>query len=236
MAATAFDDMTTNRFRRARGRLLASKLADMRARLGRRLHVLDVGGRSDYWANVDTSDVERITLLNYDAAELDRALPQGDVAFDAAQGDARDLSGHADKSVDFVHSNSVIEHVGAWPDMAAMAAEMVRVGRAGWVQTPAWEFPVEPHFRAPLLHWFGQPLRRKLMLLSPHYRAMGVAERRAHVDRINLLSRGEVEALFPGCALHVERLILPKSYVAHWAPAPGAAPDARDATMTEAAA
>ncbi len=45
---------------------------------------------------------------------------------------------------------------------------------------------------------------------------MKVSERRMHVDRINLLSRPEFEELFPGKPLYVERLGLPKSYVAIW--------------------
>ncbi|SFJ28213.1 class I SAM-dependent methyltransferase [Jannaschia pohangensis] len=214
----SFDDMTTNRFRRARGRMLATKLAAARALLGRKVVVFDVGGRPDYWANVKTDDVEEVVLLNNDPAELERDLPEGDLSFRAELGDARDLSDRSDGSVDFIHSNSVIEHVGPWEDMAAMASELRRVGAAGWVQTPAWEFPIEPHFRAPFLHWFAQPLRRKMMWLSPHYRKHDIGSRRAHVDRINLLSRGEVEALFPDCALFVERIVLPKSYVAHWLP------------------
>ena len=74
-------------------------------------------------------------------------------------GDACDLAGYPDRSVDLVHSNSVIEHVGGWPRMAAMAGELMRVARAGWVQTPAWEFPIEPHFHAPLVHRFASRCR-----------------------------------------------------------------------------
>ena len=77
-----------------------------------------------------------------------RGRGTGDI-FVRKVGDARNLSEYADGSVDLVHSNSVIEHVGGWADMRAMADEMMRIGRSGWMQTPAWEFPVEPHFRAP---------------------------------------------------------------------------------------
>lgn len=114
---------------------------------------------------------------------------------------------------------TVIEHVGSWCDIAAMAAELRRVGRAGWVQTQAWEFPIEPHYRAPFLHWFAQPRRRRLLWMSRPYRRRGVAERRFHIDRINFLSRLEVETLFPDCDIYMERLIFAKSYTARWMPA-----------------
>jgi hypothetical protein len=205
---------TVNRFRRARGRRLARQIAALADHLGRDLRILDVGGRARYWQNVGLDRVAEIRLLNADAAEL----PPVDPPFVNLSGDARAMTGVADGSVDLVHSNSVIEHVGPWPDMAAMAAELRRVGLAGWVQTPAWEFPVEPHFRLPFLHWLGQPARRRLLGLSPLYRGADLASLRHHVDRINLLSRAEVRALFPGCEVSAERLILTKSHIVRWMP------------------
>jgi hypothetical protein len=218
--ARNYDDMTVNRFREKRGRRLARQLRAVADRLDRKISVLDVGGRPDYWRNIKTDAVAEIVLLNYDAVEFDRTPPAGTgILFRAIQGDARNLSGFADGSVDFVHSNSVIEHVGSWGDMWAMASEVRRVGEAGWVQTPAFEFPVEPHFQAPFLHWFGQPIRRRLLTISRLYRKCNLGERRGHVDRINLLSKAEVKALFAGCELHVERFaLLPKSYVVQWGP------------------
>jgi hypothetical protein len=207
---------TVNRFRMARGDILRSQISDLACRLGRKIVILDVGGRADYWDNVGLDNIARISLLNIDRAEFDRK-GSADI-FGNELGDARDLSRFGDKSIDLVHSNSVIEHVGNWPDMCAMADEVLRVGKSGWIQTPAWEFPIEPHFRLPFLHWFGQPLRRALLFPSKHYGSLTVRERRYHVDRINLLSYGEFKALFPECNIFVERVVLPKSYVARWMP------------------
>jgi len=53
---------------------------------------------------------------------------------------------------------------------------------------------------------------------SGHYGSLDIRQRRYHVDRINLLSYGEVKSLFPSCEIFVERLILAKSYTARWAP------------------
>lgn len=203
-----------NSFRKRRGRLLMRQIAELAAARERKLTVLDVGGRSDYWQNLSVENIGKIVVLN---AEADELQPDGaGGVFESRLGDACDLTEYDENDFDLAHSNSVIEHVGSWEKMEAMAREMMRVGRSGWVQTPAWEFPVEPHFRAPFLHWFGQPLRRKLLVMSPFYRHLSVAEKRWHVDRINLLSQAEMCALFPGCEMYVERLLFAKSYVARW--------------------
>ncbi len=218
MATLAADvltnDNTVNSFRRARGRLLAAEIARIADQAGRDIEILDVGGRPDYWDNVDVRRVSKITLLNLEEGELARG---GNAArFERRTGDARRLDGFAEGSIDLVHANSVIEHVGHWWDMQAMATELMRVGRHGWVQTPAWEFPIEPHYRLPFLHWLAPPARRALLRFSAQYGKLNVSDRRMHVDRINLLSRREFEALFPGTRLHIERLVVKKSYVAIW--------------------
>jgi hypothetical protein len=211
------DELTVNRFRAARGRVLRSQIAQLANYFGRPIEILDVGGRAEYWTNVGFENIAAIRLLNNSKHELDRKAPTD--LFINQLGDARDLSDWADKSVDLVHSNSVIEHVGLWPDMCAMADEVLRVGLSGWIQTPAWEFPIEPHFRLPFLHWFAQPLRRAVLRRSRHYGALDVRSRRYHIDRINLLSYAEVKSLFPECEIFVERVIMAKSYTARWAPA-----------------
>ena len=210
------DNQTENRFRAARGRILRGQIAKLANHFGRPIEILDVGGRADYWNNVGFDNVAMIRLLNSDKIELQRKASSN--IFVSELGDARNLSKYADKSVDLVHSNSVIEHVGPWQDMCAMADEVLRVGLSGWIQTPAWEFPIEPHFRLPFLHWFGQPLRRAMLRGSKHYGAMNIRQRRYHIDRINLLSYGEVKSLFPECQVFVERLIIAKSYTVRWAP------------------
>ena len=209
-------DLTINRFRSARGRVLRRQISRLAAHLGRPITVLDLGGRADYWDNVGFDDIAQIRLLNNDEAELERTTSSQ--VFVAEIGDARCLDAYGDRSVDLVHSNSVIEHVGAWPDVCAIADESRRVGVSGWMQTPAWEFPIEPHFRLPFLHWFAPPIRRMMLSLSRDYGSLDISGRRYHVDRINLLSHGEVKALFPDCDIFVERVVLAKSYSARWGP------------------
>lgn len=216
-----------NRFRKKRGVALRARIAALADRLGRDVVILDIGGRPDYWANVGLDRIGRIELVNVDPAELERTYSGEAPAdfFHPRLGDACDLSHYPDQSIDLIHANSVIEHVGGWNAMGKMASEMRRVGRAGWMQTPAWEFPVEPHFRAPFGHWFGKPAQAKALILSleRRYRILDRQRRRNAVEKINLLSRGEVRALFPGAELIVERVVFAKSYVMHWMPEAGLA-------------
>lgn len=212
-------DLTVNRFRTARGRVLRQQIERLATVLGRPVTILDVGGRPDYWNNVapDPCRVAEIRLLNNDPEELERETPSR--LFTSEIGDACRLTNYRDKSIDLVHSNSVIEHVGSWADMEALASEAVRVGVSGWVQTPAWEFPIEPHFRLPFIHWFAAPVRRVMLAASRDYASADLAGKRRHVERINLLSSKEFRALFPEADIFVERIILPKSYSARWGPA-----------------
>ncbi len=194
---------------------MRKKIDGLSRQLNRDIHILDVGGRPEYWENIGHENVSKIILLNYDEAELQRTGSENNL-FEVRVGDARDLSDYDDNSFDLVHSNSVIEHVGGWPDMAAMAREVQRVGKTGWLQTPAYEFPIEPHFRMLGIHWFGAPTRSSLLRLSRHYRNQNRAARRMHAERINLLSHRDMHVLFPDCNIWIERIILAKSYVAIW--------------------
>ena len=88
-------------------------------------------------------------------------------------------------------------------------------------QTPAWTFPMEPHFHAPFMHWMAVPLRTRMLSLSlrRRFRRMSLESRRLAVESINLLSRREVTTLFPDSELYLERwMLIAKSYTARWMP------------------
>lgn len=209
-------DGTRSTFRQRRGKILSDRIVRKAAALGRGVRVLDVGGRRDYWENVGFDGIESVTLLNVDEADLGRPSARPELFTDRL-GDARDLADIGPDEFDLYHSNSVIEHVGGWSDMKRMAQEAVRVAPAGWIQTPAFEFPIEPHFRLPFIHWFGTPIRSRLLWFAPPYRNQDIDARRSHAERINLLSRREVMTLFPGRTLQTERFaMLPKSFVVEW--------------------
>jgi hypothetical protein len=214
-------EFAVNGFRTRRGQLLRKQICSLADHYGREIFVLDVGGTKKYWENVGLDGISKVDILNYNVKEFVTSSEEISLnLFNNKLGDARNLSDYADASIDLVHSNSVIEHVGGWADMRAMARELMRVGRAGWVQTPAWEFPIEPHFRAPFMHWFSHPLQIRMLSLSakPGHRRMDIDTRHQRVEQIHLLSKSEVRALFPNRPIYVERVILAKSYTVRWMP------------------
>ncbi|MBX5440605.1 MAG: class I SAM-dependent methyltransferase [Solirubrobacteraceae bacterium] len=118
--------------------------------------------------------------------------------------DATERLPFADGAFDLAYSSSVVEHI-APERRAAYAAEIRRVARGWWVQTPAFSFPVEPHALLPFAHWLPVGLRRR-------YWRLGAA---GDWDEIALLRRRELAALFPGSTIVAERLgPLTKSWIA----------------------
>jgi SAM-dependent methyltransferase len=107
--------------------------------------------------------------------------------------DAADEIPFADDHFDLVYCSSVIEHVPP-QRRAAFAAEIRRVGRGWFVQTPALSFPIEPHSLLPGAHWIPERARRL-------YWRLGAA---GGWEEISLLGRDELEALFG--AARAERL------------------------------
>ncbi len=107
----------------------------------------------------------------------------------------------ADDEFDLSYCSSVIEHIPP-PRRAAFAAEIRRVGRGWFVQTPAYSFPLEPHSLLPFAHWLPPRARR------PYWR-LGAA---GDWEEIELLRRAEMESLF-GPALPERVGPLVKSWV-----------------------
>ncbi len=118
--------------------------------------------------------------------------------------DARDLP-FADSEFDIAYSNSLIEHLPP-ADRPRAAAEISRVGKRLFVQTPSRHFPLEPHALLPLVHWLPRSMGRRLWKL-------GVTGE--PFDDIQLLSAHEMRVLFPDARIERERVgPLTKSLIA----------------------
>lgn len=160
--------------------------------------VLDVGcgalGLRGLEPNLDITGVDLAERPDY---------PGSFVRADAAEG-----LPFADGEFDLVYCSSVVEHVPR-ARRGAFAAEIGRVGRGWFVQTPAQSFPIEPHSLLPFAHWLPVRLRR------PYWRLGAAGE----WEQIELLGRAELEGLF-GPALPERFGPLVKSWVCVRAPAP----------------
>ena len=173
----------------ARGRLRARLASPLAARARARRHarffaltgltagmrIVDVGcgtlGLRGLEPALDVTGVDLVARPGY---------PGPFVQADAAAG-----LPFADGEFDLAYCSSVIEHV-APARRAAFAAELRRVARGWYVQTPAWSFPIEPHALLPFAHWLPPVLRRPYWRLG----ATGAWE------DVALLRRRELEALF----------------------------------------
>lgn len=196
---------TGNRFRRARLAILDGLI---RRTLSRRAscRILDLGGTAAFWrtwGHLIDWDLVEITCLNLPTCDA-----QSDPRIRRLSGDARAMPEIADNAFDICFSNSVIEHVGLWRDMKAMAGEIRRIAPRYMVQTPNYWFPVEPHARTPFLHWLPEPLAYRVVMA----RRCGFWSRAPTVDAAlqtvqssRLLDARQMQALFPDATIRRER-------------------------------
>ncbi len=199
-------------FRRKRFAFFLSLLS----RLERPVHILDIGGTGAYWKTMglDANDQVFITLLNLTQDNV--TLPY----LTSIVGDARHIQVE-DCSFDIVFSNSVIEHVGNYPDQAQMANEVRRVGKNYFVQTPNKYFPLEPHFLFPLFQFL--PLMIRVWLLQNFdlgwfTKTSDARKAKEIVESIRLLDKKEFGKLFPDATIYEEKILgMTKSFVAYTA-------------------
>jgi hypothetical protein len=171
--------------------------------------ILDLGGSEKYWLIGEdfikaNKDRLHFTVINPEVQEsMDPSL------FTFSVGDACDPELFKGKTFDFVHSNSVIEHVGNETAMAKFAANTRRLGKRYYMQTPNYWFAYEPHFRFPGFQWLPGSLRAFLMTklkLGFFARQDSYSEAKWHVDSIRLLSTRQVAKLFPDAKIKHEMI------------------------------
>ena len=169
-----------------------------------RSHVLDVGGHPGEWMAAVQTPLT-VTVVNIGPWPESLQAPS---RFIYCEADARNLP-FADQSFEIAYSNSVIEHVGTLEDQRRFAAEIRRVGRKIYVQTPYRWFPVEPHFLSFFAHWLPRRWHRWLipkLSLRGWFRGGDDVDVRQLVAEVRLLSLREMRELFPDCEIHKERV------------------------------
>jgi Methyltransferase domain len=210
----------SNRLRERRHGAFDLLVRELAARGSGPVRILDVGGTNLFWEQrgwTGRDDVEIVTL-NLDAE------PRVHANVEPRVGDATDLGEFGDGEFDVAFSNSVIEHLRTFEAQAAMAAEVRRVARHYWVQTPNFWFPVEPHFLAPAWHWLPAGVRVAILRRRRvGWRGPCADPERARemVAEIRLMRRRELAQLFPEATIASERIgPMVKSLLAVKAPTP----------------
>jgi len=184
--------------------------------------IADLGGSFAYWERVgieflDAHDIH-VACINKTEMAL-KVSPGSSSRLTAEVGDACNLSAYPDNSFDLVHSNSVIEHVGRYPEMQAFAREVRRLAPTYYVQTPYVWFPIDPHFpRLPFYHWLPASLQLKLqrrLKLGWGDPPREIAHAMNYIDGTIMLDRTRFRDLFPDAHHRCERVaLLPKSLIA----------------------
>jgi hypothetical protein len=178
--------------------------------------LIDVGGYPGSWTGY-LQPVKRIDILNIHKVGWDDAqFPRHNIRILLGDGCSLKMP---DRSYDIAFSNSVIEHVGSWEHQQRFAREIRRVAWELWVQTPAYECPIEPHYMTPLIHYLPRSWQKRLLRWCTvwgwleHPAARQVNEM---VETTRLLRKSEMKLLFPDCEILTERLLwlIPKSYIA----------------------
>jgi hypothetical protein len=176
--------------------------------------LLDVGGDLFFWDLADEMGlpVPQITIVNIYRCE--HKCPSN---IEWVVADGTNLP-FANRSFDIVFSNSVIEHLGSSPAQVKMAQEIRRISPQYFVQTPNRQFPVEPHFLTPFVHWLPLRLQRKILR---NFTVRGLITRPTQMDcdkmldELCLLGTEEVRELFPASEIVIERFCgIPKSIIA----------------------
>jgi hypothetical protein len=171
--------------------------------------VLDVGGSRSIWELAPV--MPRLSVVNLYGENV-----AGEAQYIRADGCSLPFS---DGAFDVVFCNSVIEHLGDEEGTRKFSAEIRRVGVRYWVQTPDRHFPIEPHYLAPLIHYFPKSWQKRLfrygtgtgLLTKPSKQEIA-----ALVDELYPLSLDQLAQLFPDGEVEIERFLgMSKSLVAY---------------------
>ena len=209
IASSNKTDNLSSRFRRKRFKIFQTYLAKVALTNPK---ILDVGGTEDYWNQINLifgTNFQPI-INNISKDEIGRSNFSGIVD------DCKYLSSVKDNTFDIAYSNSVIEHLTSFEDQCDMAYNIKRVAKYYFIQTPAFIFPLEPHFLFPFFHWLPKKVRIWFILnfnLGWYQKCQSSIEAKKLVDSIRILKKKELKLLFKDEHIITERLFfIPKSY------------------------
>jgi hypothetical protein len=177
----------------------------------KKIRIVDIGGTSgfwDYWENYIHKDIT-ITLVNLSKDAINKR--EGIVA------NAENLSFIKEQKYDVLFSNSLIEHLATYNNQKKFAFTATRIAKYYFIQTPAFIFPLEPHFLFPFFHWLPKTFRIFLVKrfnLGWYNKEANNKKAKKLINEIRILKKYELKVLFPQSKIIVEYLsIFPKSYI-----------------------
>jgi SAM-dependent methyltransferase len=162
--------------------------------------VLDVGGHAATWAGLPHPP--KVTMLNRGVEDFGEMSPA------CVIGDGRNLP-FEDGAFEVAFSNSVIEHLENRRNQEQFAAEIARVSKYYYVQTPNRWFFIEPHLMAPFIHFLPVSWQRCLIRNFSIWGLVTRPTRRQIEDFLNevrLLSVDEMQSLFPDAVILKEKI------------------------------
>ena len=186
--------------------------ADLVRRIPKPITLLDVGGTVEFWRGRIPEECS-VTILNMFYQKPMQCVQ-------VYVGDGCDLARFEDRSFDVVFSNSVLAFVGGTDQQHRMAAEIRRVGRRYFVQTPNQRFPLDWRTLVPFFHWLSPSVQAWCFLKIPVGRYEKVRDATLAstlATRVRDLTYSELRRLFPEGTIVSERLLgLTKSFMVHY--------------------
>lgn len=200
----------TGYFRKKRGVFIQGLYPDIGS-----MKICDIGGSVHFWEKLSLDiDFDNIKIYNISDAETSSLDQRTASKLRVVLYDGKTIP-EVDNAFDLVVCNSVIEHVPV-DQRLHLIEEMQRVGKRLFLQTPAYEFFLEPHFVMPLIHWLPGKLGFLLIKISP-WRILSQPDRNTinnYFWGTKLLGFGEVKSLMPGCKIYKETIFgITKSYM-----------------------
>ncbi len=182
--------------------------------------ILDLGGGRGRHFPTHLPELRNVCIADHNPAAL--AFARQRFGFETVLLDATERLPFSDKEFDIVFCSSVIEHVTGPKDLAVdlfkrdgyafrtissehqkrFAAEIRRIGKRYFVQTPNRYFPVEVHSWLPMLGYLPTHLQWAVMSITNRF-----WPRRDQRPDWSLLTYKEVQDLFPDAEIYREQFL-----------------------------
>lgn len=178
------------------------------------ISILDVGGTPEFWKKSKILDLPHLSITLLNLYQSETSHPK----LVSVAGDATAMPEYTDSSFELVFSNSVIEHLYTFENQQKMAAEILRIGKKHFIQTPNRYFPIEAHYALPLAQFWPKGLLFNTLTKTKLSRLHRWSESAAnqYLAEIRLLNQQEMKQLFPESKFYLERVIgICKSITAH---------------------